>query len=197
MPDTPKSHSVSFNSCRGHPETPYLSAASSSARVLTGTFGLDPPSWQSLCEGARPESLEPDEFEPGIERGGWQHEGSSMVDWQFREEAFERMTPRDRALVRSQSAPGGSLALTTAPTSVLTKIPPHLFRVVLLRRLRLSLPLSPHACRCGRPIDPFGHHRAACAMTGALGRRGFALESAAAFCVQGGRRTRDHERHAP
>ena len=91
---------------------------------------------------------------PGIERGGWQHEASSRVERQFREEVlFERMTPRDRALVRSQSGPGGGLALTTAPTSVLTKIPPHLFRVMLLRRLRLPLPLSQHACRCGRPID--------------------------------------------
>ena len=128
-------------------------------------------------------------FEPGTERGGLKHEASSRVGWQFREEAFERMTPRDRALVRSQSGPGGSLALTTAPTSVLTKIPPHLFRVVLLRRLRLPLPLSPHACRCLRPIDPFGHHRAACVMTGALGRQGFALESAAArVCREAGGR---------
>ena len=153
-------------------------------------MGFDPPSWQSVCEGARPEFLEPDEFEPGMERGGWQHEASSRVERQFREEVlFERMAPRDRALVRSQSGPGGSLALTTAPTSVLTKIPPHLFRVVLLRRLRLPLPLSQHACRCGRPIDPFGHHRAACARTGALGRRGFALESAAArVCREAGGR---------
>ena len=81
------------------------------------------------------------------------------------------------------------MALTTAPTSVLTKIPPHMFRVVLLRHLRLPLPLSQHACRCGRPIAPFGHHRAACARTGALGRRGFSLESAAArVCREAGGR---------
>ena len=35
---------------------------------------FDPPSWQALCEGVRPRMLEPDEFESGIERGGWQHE---------------------------------------------------------------------------------------------------------------------------
>ena len=153
-------------------------------------MGFDPPTWQSLCEGARPELLEPDDFEPGMERGGWQHEAASRVERQFREEVlFEQMTPQARALVRSQSGPGGTMALTTAPTSVLTKIPPHLFRVVLLRRLRLPLPLSQHACRCGRPIDPFGHHRAACARTGALGRRGFALESAAArVCREAGGR---------
>ena len=75
------------------------------------------------------------------------------------------------------------------PTSVLTKIPPHLFKVVLLRRLRLPLPLSPHTCGCGLPIDSFGHHRASCTRTGALGRRGFALESAAArVCREAGGR---------
>ena len=42
--------------------------------------------------------LEPDEFEPGLERGGWQHEASSRVEQQHREEVlFERLAPRDRA----------------------------------------------------------------------------------------------------
>ena len=134
----------------GHPDSPFLAAAASSARVLSGTMGFDPPSWQALCEGVRPRMLEPDEFEPGIERGGWQHEASSRVERQHRKKcSSKRLLPRDRAWVRSQSGPGGSLALTTCPTSALTKIPPHLFRVVLLRRLRLPLPLSPHTCGCG------------------------------------------------
>ena len=30
----------------------------------------------------------------------------------------------------------------------------------------------PRICRCGRPLDPCGHHRAACAEAGVLGRRG-------------------------
>ena len=55
----------------GHPLTPFLSAAAASVRVLKGTMGFDPPTWQSLCEGARPELLEPDNFEPGMERDGW------------------------------------------------------------------------------------------------------------------------------
>ena len=64
-----------------------------------------------------------------------------------------RTVAASRAWVRSQSSPGGCLALTTCPTSALTKIPPHLFRVVLLRRFRLPLPLSPHTCGCGPPFD--------------------------------------------
>ena len=64
-----------------------------------------------------------------------------------------------------------------------------LFRVLLLRRLWLPLPPSSHFCRCGRPLDPCGHHREACAQAGVLGRRGYALESAAArVCREAGAR---------
>ena len=84
---------------------------------------------------------------------------------------FLGMAPRERALVRSQAGSGAGLALTVAPTSHLTRIPPHLLRVVLLLRLRLPLPLSLHSCRCGRHIDQFGRHRAACARAGVLRHR--------------------------
>ena len=48
---------------------------------------------------------------------------------------------------------------------------------------------SPHTCGSGLPLDSFGHHRASCTRTGALGRRGFALESAAArVCREAGGR---------
>ena len=46
-----------------------------------------------------------------------------------------------------------------------------LFRVLLLRRLQLRLPLTVRTCRCGRSLDALGHHRAACARAGVLGRR--------------------------
>ena len=64
--------------------------------------------------------------------------------------------------------------------------------MLLLRRLWQPLPLSSSICRCGRPLDSRGHHRAACSVAGVLGRRGFALESAAArVCREaGGRVTR-------
>ena len=42
-------------------------------------------------------------------------------------------------------------------------------------------------CRCGRPFDIFGHHRAACSRAVIFGSRGFALESVAArVCREGG-----------
>ena len=58
------------------------------------------------------------------------------------------------------------------------------FRVLLLRRLWLQLPSSVRDCRCGLPL---GFSCAACATAGVLGRRGFALESAAArVCREAG-----------
>ena len=92
-------------------------------------------------------------------------------------------------MVRSQGGPGAGLALSTCPTSGLTKIPPQLFRVVLLRRLGLPLPLTARSCRCGRPLDSCGHHRAACARAGVLAGRGWALESGVArVCREAGGR---------
>ena len=64
---------------------------------------------------------------------------------------FDALADRDRALIRSQARPGAGVALRVATTSRLTTIEPHLFRVVLLRRIRL--PLAVRSCRCGRAID--------------------------------------------
>ena len=61
--------------------------------------------------------------------------------------------------------------------------------LLLLRRLRLPLPLIVRSCRCGQPLDSCGHHRAACAQAGVLGRRGWALESVVArVCREAGGR---------
>ena len=74
------------------------------------------------------------------------------------------------------------------PSSPLTRFQPVLFRVLLQRRLLFPY-LTLHSCRCGCPLDAFGHHRAACSKSGVLGRRGFALESAAArVCRESGAR---------
>ena len=71
----------------------------------------------------------------------------------------------------------------------MTRIESPLFRVLLQRRLRLPLPLSKRMCGSGHSIDSFGRHRAACSRTGVLGRRGFAVESAAArVCREAGGR---------
>ena len=148
--------------------------------------GFDPPTWEDLAHGARPPLAEPQDMEPWSGRG-WQHVAASRVEFRHREELFTHMGPSHRAQVRSEAGPGAGLALSAAPKHYLTRIPPHLFRVVLLRRLWSPLPLLFHTCRCGRQIDKFGHHRASCARAGVLGRRGFALESATArVCREAG-----------
>ena len=67
--------------------------------------------------------------------------------------------------------------------------PSHLFRLLLLRRLRLPLPLSERSCRCRRVLDPLGDHRAACPRAGVLRSRAGPLERAAArVCREAGAR---------
>ena len=100
-----------------------------------------------------------------------------------------RLTDSECAMLRSQSGPLAGVPLSTTPSNILSRIDSHLFRVLLLRRLRLPLSLSARQCRCGRLLDAFGHHRAACARAGVLGRRGFAVESAGArICREAGGR---------
>ena len=69
-------------------------------------------------------------------------------------------------MLRSQSGPLAGVPFSTVPRNFDTRLEPHLFRVLLLRRLRLPLPPTVHLCRCGRHQDSFGHHRATCAQGG-------------------------------
>ena len=91
------------------------------------------------------------------------------------------------AMLRSQHGPLFFAALTALPTSKATKIASQPFLLLVCRRLHLPLPLSHRTCRCGRQLDVFGHHRAACPEAGVLGKRAFPLECAAAqVCREAG-----------
>ena len=150
------------------PATPILSAVVEAARaVQVGNF--EPPSWASLSHGARPPPREPDEFEPGCSRRGWQHEAASRTEMVHRDTwIMPRLTDDERAMLRSQSGPGSGLAFSSVPASAALRIDSHHFRVLFLRRLRLPLPPVSRTCWCGRLLDPFGHHRAACSRAGVL-----------------------------
>ena len=128
----------------GHPVTPILRAASDSAHQLTGVREFVPPSWRALAHGARPETRELDQFEFGRSRDGWQHEVASRVEESFRGHGAV-------AAMRSQGGSGAGLALFCCPTCRITRLETQLFRVTLLRRLHLPLPLT--SCRCGLPLD--------------------------------------------
>ena len=65
-----------------------------------------------------------------------------------------------RALLLSQAGPGGSLALTALPTREEFTLQDDTFRCVLLRRLRLPLPLEARG-RARRPQGSLPHSRCA------------------------------------
>ena len=174
----------------GGASSPCLGSACRAATTLDGVDGFEVPPSSAVTAGQRPPIMEVEGREPGVPRQGWQHAAAIRIESSFRTEILmPRMGPVEQALLRSQSGPCAGVAFSVCPSSPLTRIDSALFRVLLQRRLHLPLPLSQRICGCGRPLDPFGHHRAACSRTGALGRRGFALESAAArvFREAGGR----------
>ena len=53
------------------------------------------------------------------------------------------------------SGPLAGVPFNTVPRNFDTRLEPHLFRVLLLRRLRLPLPPTVHLCRCGHHQDSF------------------------------------------
>ena len=149
--------------------------------------GLEVPSWYDL---SFPRVVELMELEPNQPKFGWQQQASRLLEKKFvADQLWPRWDNSQRALMRSQHGPLASAALTALPTSRATRIDAQPFRLLLCRRLHLPLPLSHRTCRCGRLLDQFGHHRAACSEAGVLGRRGFPLERAAAqICREGGAR---------
>ena len=163
---------------------------SSVACTVLQEVGVEVPSWEALAAGERPEDTSGEEREPSEPKHGWQKFASTTVQEHHREVVvWPGLARSEQALLRSQSGPLVSVPFTSMPVNRVSRVDSQPFRVLLLRRLRLPLPISVRSCRCGRPFDVFGHHRAACATAGVLGRRGFAVESAVAqICREGGAR---------
>ena len=90
------------------------------------------------------------------------------------------MSDAEGAMLRSQGGPLASAPFVSLPTNRTSRLEPQLVGVLFLRRLRFPLPLPARACRCGHPLDVFGHHRSQRVVAGTLGRRAFPLENAAA-----------------
>eukprot|EP00434_Breviolum_minutum_P031171 symbB.v1.2.027568.t1/scaffold2838.1/size69213/9 len=128
---------------------------------------------------------------------GWQHKASTTAHAWLKAELFNAIPPASQALITSQSGPFASRAFTTIPYTNDIAYPSHLFRILLLRRLRLPLPLFARTCRCRRTFDSLGDHRAACAPSGVLRSRGGPPERAAArVCREAGARVTTHTRLA-
>ena len=167
-----------------------IQAVMQCTQVLEQT-GFDCPPWAHLAEGRTPD-VDEEEEDPCQPHTGWQQQAASSIErHHLKNVVWPVLREHERAMMRSQCGPLASSPFVSFPSSRLSRIDSAPFRVLLLRRLRLPLPLSVRSCRCGRPYDAFGHHRAACATAGVLGRRGWALESAAArVCREGGARVR-------
>lgn len=155
------------------------------------------PTWQEVHEGARPEQVfEP---EPGEWAHGWQYYAASQIERNYREYVvMPNMHNSDRALLRSQSGPGAGAHLVAIPFCPELTIEPHHFRTILLRRLRMPLPLTARHCNgraCRGHLDELGDHRAACPVSGRLKRRSVPMERMLArVCREGGARVRTNRR---
>ena len=127
--------------------------------------------------------------DPCQPRIGWQKQAATCLKKQFlSRDVWPGLLEHERAMFLSQQGPMASVPLISFPTDS-SRFYSQPFCILLLRRLQLPLSLSVRSCRCGRPLDALGHHRAACATAGVLGRRGWALESVAArVCREAGAR---------
>ena len=134
------------------------------------------PCWQDLREGRRPPA--PTTSELGEWQHGWQYWASSVSDSFFRKTTMlSARTAASRAHLRPHSWHNAGAALAHAPTAPEYVIPSHLFRVLVLERLQLPLPVNEALCfGCGCPLDPLGRHRAACPCTGRLKKRAGPIE---------------------
>ena len=75
---------------------------------------------------------------------------------------LSRLDAASRALLLSQAGPHAAQVFTVVfPSSAEVVVPSLLFRVLLLRHLRLPLPVAPRLCACRGRLDPLGDHRAA------------------------------------
>ena len=147
--------------------------------------GFEPPAWGSL---QRPPAQQ-HEREFGDFLQGWQRLAATASDQRALETHLSDLDSASRALLLSQAGPHAARTLTVFPTSGEVTVPSAHFRVLLLRRLRLPLPVAPRTCACRGHLEPLGDHRAACATSGVLASRALPLERAVArVCQEAGAR---------
>ena len=78
----------------------------------------------------------------GIPDEGWQDDASSIVERYFLDSSvWPLLGSSERAMLRSQGGPLSGLPFMALPVTPLSRFDSDLFRVLLLRRLRLPLPV--------------------------------------------------------
>ena len=110
------------------------------ARASLTASGFAPPSWPQLWNTSAPRD---EEDEPQLDTTrGWQRPASKAVDEFGFRSIHRELDPPAAALLDSQAGPFAARIFTARPTSPELSLAPSHFRVLLLRRLRLPLPLA-------------------------------------------------------
>ena len=144
--------------------------------------GFNIPSWRELAESPPVREADP---EPNQPKFGWQQKATRKLEQHFvREEVWPGLGDPTKALLRSQHGP-----LACGPHGLMRN---HSVSCCVADST-FPLPLTLRTCRCGRLLDKFGHHRAACAEAGVLGKRGYPLECACSTGLPGGWGSRCHK----
>ena len=152
-----------------------------------GPWGfLQRPEWAQLRAGARPPLIP--SAEPGEWQHGWQYHASSPLEHHFRETMIlAQSCAADQAHLRSHAGPCASDVVCGAPTQKEFEVEPHLFRTLVLERLRLPLDVTDAVWECGCRLDTEGKHQAACARSGRLRTRAVGPErTVARICREAG-----------
>ena len=174
------------------PGTPPSTREADHAARQLRALGFPAPTWANLL-ATSPATACRRHDPSGFGRPGWQHAATTATDKRVLETLFSELDPTSRALLLSQAGEAASCAFTAFPTTFDTRVPDEEYRVMLLRRLRLPLPLAPRRCSCGGGLDVYGDHRSACAQVGVLVKRAGPLEQAAArICREAGARVAAH-----
>ena len=119
-----------------HPSAaiPSIQAAAAAAQALEER-GWTPPTWTELTQGIQPNTTEANTEEAPRTRG-WQQQATTPVNTAMYNELQAAIPPASQAMLQSQAGPFASRAFTTIPYSAEFEYPSHLFRILLLRRLR-------------------------------------------------------------
>ena len=172
--------------------------AAQAARRALQDHGWEPSAWQQLV-GERPPPSQATAID-GLTQPRWQQHATFSFTTAARAQVYSTLD--SQGMLDPQTGPHASRAFATIPYTTIpytTEVtcPDHIFRILMLRRLRLPWPLTERACRCRRTLDPLGDHRAACSRAGVLRSRGVPREHAAArVCREAGARVTMHARLA-
>ncbi|CAE7822051.1 unnamed protein product [Symbiodinium sp. CCMP2456] len=118
------------------------------AAIVLTNHGLAVPAWGELLAEPPPEAeADPALHEPADLAHGWQRTASKAVDDALLADLTSALDEASIALLHSQGGPFAGRVYTALPTCPELRLDSAAYEVLLLRRLRLPLPLDAAACR--------------------------------------------------